>query len=171
MKKILKFAAAAVLAGMTFTASAWWGWGGPWGGPGWGGPWGGPGWGGYYPYDGYGYAPVLVAPPVVAPQGANAFAPWGADPFASDFGSFPEAPAMSEDFEKRVKESEAEREQARAASAARAEASRKAAEARRAEMAAQSQAFRDSMGGMSGMGGYPAFPAAPFSAPAPAPSN
>ncbi len=160
MKKIVKIAAAATLAGMAFSASAWWG--GPWGGGPWGGgPWGGP-WGGYYPYYGYGYgyAPVLVAPPVLPAD------------MSDPFGDMPDTSAMDAEREQRMKESDAAREAAKAASAARSAEFRKAAEARRAEMQASSNAWRQQMDTAAPYGAEPYFsPWGPMPAPLAAPAK
>lgn len=131
MKKIVKRAAVAILAGLSFSASAWWG----------GGPYGYPYWGGY--------APVVAAPVLVAPasqeQLNSVYNSWGYSPFLSGPGDFMNDSFMPPMHREMFKRSEAERELSLKESEARREAFRSRAAAQRAAMDARRQAWRESV--------------------------
>ncbi len=158
MKKITKIAVAAVLAGASLSASAWWGWGGPWSGGPWG--YGYPG----YAYPAYGYAPVYGVPAYGYGHAPVVGAPWGApaDPFGMQDEDFFKTPEMPARYKEMMEQSEAEREQAKKLSEARMAAAQKKAEADKAAMDARRQAWQDEVAKRAPIMGMPA----PFEAPA-----
>jgi hypothetical protein len=156
MKKIVSIGAAAVLAGVSLAAGAWWG------------PYNAPYWGGYAPL----YGPPVVAPygygltqdqlkemasqqqkaveqlPKVgyAPFGYGPFAPWGGAPYFGRGGDFLNTPFMTPDVREMFRRSEVERAQALQESAARRAAFRARVEAQRAAMEARRAAWLANIG-------------------------
>jgi hypothetical protein len=159
MKRVLMFAAASALAGISFTASAWY----------WG-PYGNPYLGAYapgYAVPAYGYALSQDQINAIAEQqraAAEQWAtsgftpwiqgPWGWDPLTAGPGDFVNDPFMPPEFREMFRRSEAEREQSLKISAARRAAARARAEAQRAALEARRRAFFASTSGY-GYGPYP----------------